>query len=127
MGRNQIIKNWLLKAKVDVETAKDLFDSGHYDWCLFIWHLAIEKVLKTKIVSLNKQILYIHDLRRLAKETNLVFNNEQLSQLNEITSFNLEARYDDYKLTFYKKADKRFTEKWVKICESIYNFITKNI
>ena len=43
MSNQEMIKNWLLKSEKDVETAKDLYKTKHYDWCLFIWHLAIEK------------------------------------------------------------------------------------
>jgi len=122
-----MIKNWLLKAKKDVETAEDLYKSRHYDWCLFIWHLAVEKALKAKILSLNKPIVYVHDLKRLAKETDIIFDSEQTANLNEITSFNLEARYDDYKLSFYKKANKEYTDKWTQICKSIYKLVVTNI
>ncbi len=127
MSNDKMIKNWLLKAEKDVETAEDLYKSKHYDWCLFIWHLAIEKALKVKILSLNKSIIYVHDLKRLANETDIDFDQEQIINLNEITSFNLEARYDDYKLSFYKKADENYTKKWIVICENIYKLIIKNI
>lgn len=127
MSNEQMIKNWLLKAKKDVETANDLYKSKHYDWCLFIWHLAIEKALKAKILSLNKPIIYVHDLKRLAKETDIIFGKEQVINLNEITSFNLEARYDDYKLSFYKKANKDYAKKWITTCKNIYKLIIVNI
>ena len=127
MSNKQIIKNWLLKAKKDIETAEDLYKSKHYDWCLFIWHLAIEKALKARILSLNKPVVYVHDLKRLTKETDIIFSQEQISNLNEITSFNLEARYDDYKLSFYKKANKDYAKKWRLICTNIYKLIITNI
>lgn len=50
-----------------------------------------------------------------------------MSQLNEITTFNIEARYDDYKLSFYKKANKEYAEEWSEICEKIYLSIKKNL
>lgn len=118
-----MIKNILLKAKKDVETAKDLFKSKHYDWCLFIWHLAIEKVLKAKIISMNKSVRYIHDLTKLSQEANILLDKNIILQLNEITSFNIEVRYDDYKLRFYRKATKEYTAKWAIICENFYNSI----
>ena len=127
MRKAQIIKNWLTKAQSDVKTAKDLFNLKHFDWCLFVWHLAIEKALKAKIISLNKDVIYTHDLRRLASKTDIKFTKDQLEQLDEITSFNIEARYDDYKLSFYKKANKDYAYRWSKICESLYNFILKSI
>ena len=103
--------------------SKDLFKLKHYDWSLFVWHLAIEKILKAKIVSLNKVVIYTHDLTRLAKEAKIPLDENLTAQLNEITTFNIEARYDDYKLSFYKKADKRYAGKWSKICQDIYIFI----
>ena len=127
MRKAQVIKNWLTKAQSDVKAAKDLFNSGHFDWCLFVWHLAIEKALKAKIISLNKDVIYTHDLRRLASKTDIKFTKTQLEQLDEITSFNIEARYDDYKLSFYKKANKDYARRWSKICESLYSFILKSI
>ncbi|KKQ25975.1 MAG: hypothetical protein US40_C0004G0010 [Candidatus Roizmanbacteria bacterium GW2011_GWC2_37_13] len=127
MSNEKLVKNWLFNANKDAKTAKDLFKSKHYDWCLFVWHLAIEKALKAKILSLNKPIIYVHDLKRLTKETDIIFDQEQTASLNEITSFNIEARYDDYKLNFYKKANKDYAKKWVTICESIYKLIITNI
>ena len=127
MSNKQMIKNWLLKAEKDVETAEDLYKSKHYDWCLFIWHLAIEKTLKAKILSLNKPIIYVHDLKRLSREANIILDQKQTASLNEITSFNLEARYDDYKLSFYKKANKDYAQKWTIICKSMYKLIITNI
>ncbi len=127
MKKNQVVKNWLLKAKNDVETAKDLLKLGHYNWCLFVWHLAIEKALKAKIASSGQEIIYTHDLRRLASKTKIKFTPIQLDQLDEITSFNIEARYDDYQLSFYKKADRKYARKWSRICENLYQFITSSI
>lgn len=40
-------------------------------------------------------------------------------QLTEISAFNIQARYDDYKLNFYKKANKRFTLKYITITKEI--------
>jgi len=117
----------IFKSKKDVETAQDLYKSGHYDWVLFMLHIAIEKVLKAKLVSLGKQIIYTHDLTRLAKEAVIFSNQELIEKLNEITTFNIEARYDDYKLSFYKKATKVFTEKWMENGLELYELIKKSI
>ncbi len=39
---------------------------------------------------------------------------------NEITTFNISARYDDYKFKFYKKATREFTDKWLKIGKELH-------
>lgn len=123
MGQKQIIESLIFRSEKDITTTKDLFRLKHYDWSLFVWHLAVEKILKAKIVSLDKPILFTHDLTRLAKEAEIPLNKEFIGKLNEITTFNIEVRYDDYKLSFYKKATKDYAQKWGKICEEIHNFI----
>lgn len=125
--KKTLLKNWLIKAEKDIKTAKDLFRLKHYDWSLFIWHLAIEKIVKAKIISLGKQIIYTHDLVRLAKLAEIPLNNELIPQLNEITTFNIEARYDDYKLSFYKKANKEYAGEWSLICEKVYSLVKKQL
>jgi len=127
MTKKQIIQSLLLKAEKDIKTAKDLFKLKHYDWSLFIWHLAIEKILKAKIISLDKKIIYTHDLVRLAKKAKISLDQNLTAQLNEITTFNIEARYDDYKLSFYKKTTKEYTEKWSKNCQKIYLLIKNSL
>lgn len=66
----------------------------------------------------------IHNLLKLTEQAAIEINSQSQDNLKEITSFNLEARYDDYKFAFYKKATKQYAEKWQDICERQYqNFI----
>lgn len=92
-----------------------------------MWHLAIEKMLKGLLIERDIQLQYTHDLVNLARTAKLNLEPKQIEQLNEITTFNLEARYDDYKRAFYKKADKAYTEKWTKIAEELYLWIKQHI
>lgn len=127
MDKNQIVGGLIKKAEKDIQTAKDLFRLKHYDWSLFIWHLALEKILKVKLIIQDIKIDYTHNLARIARKTHIILSNIQLKQLNEITTFNIEARYDDYKLSFYNKATEEYTQKWSKICESLYLFFKKDL
>jgi len=127
MTKKQVVKNWIFKADKDLETAKVLFKLGRYEWCLYIWHLAIEKVIKARFIVTNKEMPYIHNLTRLAKHAGHVLKETEAQQLKEITTFNIEARYDDYKLSFYKKATRDYAKKWQSICNSLYNKLKDDI
>jgi HEPN domain-containing protein len=71
-----------------------LFKSKDYHWALFIGHLVIERLIKAVVVKkTNEHAPHSHDLRRLAKLTGLNFNQEYVSWLDTITTFNLNARY----------------------------------
>lgn len=127
MEKDEVIKHWLTSAKRDIGAAQDMFKLGHYHWCLFLWHLAIEKALKAKIVSLDKTIPPIHNLVQLARIAELNSTKEDKELLNEISTYNIEARYDDYRLKFYKKASKTYTEKWINICKAILDSLKEQI
>ncbi len=127
MTEKEVIDSLVKSSEDDVKTAKSMLRSKHYHWSLFIWHLAIEKVLKAKIVKLNKEIPHIHNLLQLAKKAEIDINESLKKQLKEIGLYNIEARYDDYKRSFYKKATKEYTERWVKISEKIYALVKKQI
>lgn len=127
ISQEEKLQYWLDSAKNDQETAQKLFEVGKYDWCLFLWHLVIERLLKARLTKDNKEVPAIHDLKTLSKISLIVFTPEELSQLIEITSFNISARYDDYKRSFYHKADREYTIKWSQICLGIANKIRTEI
>ena len=120
MTQDEAINFWFESADRNKSTAEDMFQGGHYDWSLFLWHLVLEKTLKGLIVKKGDVPPPIHDLRKLVKYAGVSIEKEKERQLKEITSFNLEARYDDYKRSFYHKATKQYASLWVKICEEIY-------
>jgi HEPN domain-containing protein len=66
-------------------------------------HLAIEKLLKALYIRITNQFPpMIHDLRRICERANIELTQEQIINLDSITRFNMNARYDDYKQEFYR-------------------------
>ena len=112
--KEKIVSHWIESSEKDFKTMDDLFSSQNYHWSLFIGHLVIEKLLKALYVkTLNSYPPMIHDLRRIYEKSNLEIDNEYILKLDTITRFNINARYDDYKLSFYNLCTKEFTEKWI--------------
>ena len=110
MDRSELIQYWVETSNQDYNTMLHLFESKDYAWCLFIGHIVIEKLLKAeyvKNVDLNPP--KIHDLLRLAERALIPTNEEQEDLFDLITTFNISARYPDYKRTFYKKCNHEFT------------------
>ena len=50
---------------------------------------------------------------------NLEVTEKQAKALVEITKFNLNTRYDDYKREFYNQCTDEFTEKQIKKIEEV--------
>ncbi|MBU1055676.1 MAG: HEPN domain-containing protein [Proteobacteria bacterium] len=129
MNKEQkIIKYWSAASKQDFETAEILFENMRYHHALFFCHLSIEKILKAIIVKKTQEAPpLLHDLVRLAEKAVIELSDKKKNELAEISIFNIEARYDDYKFSFYKKANKRFTAKYVNKTRKILIWLNKNL
>lgn len=114
MDKKEIIKYWLKSSDNDYQTMQYLFKGKNYAWSLFVGHIVIEKLLKAfyaKTIDANAP--FIHDLLRIAEKAQLKLSEEQKDFLDTLTSFNIKARYDDYKLRFYKMCTKKFAAKYL--------------
>lgn len=109
-----IVKHWIDSSEEDFQTMLSLYDSKSYGWSMFLGHISVEKLLKAVYVSkFNKHAPFLHNLYRLAELSNLNMTEEQADWLDKVTSFNLNARYDDYKREFYSLCTPEFTKEWV--------------
>lgn len=114
MDKAELIKFWADSSDRDFKTMQHLFEKKDYHWSLFMGHLVVEKLLKAYyIIKVDHNPPLIHNLTRLAEKSNLELTEDQADLLAAVTTFNIRARYDDYKLAFYKTCTKNFTEKWI--------------
>lgn len=122
--KEQLISYWLKAAESDLVVANHLFEKGDYHYCLFIAHLVLEKTLKAVYVK-NKDLNppFKHSLPLLAQKAGINLDDEQESFLEEVTDFNIEARYPDIKFSFYKRCTKEFTEKYFTKMKEYYQWL----
>lgn len=112
MSNKELVKYWFDTAEEDWKTAEGLFGLGHYMQALFYVHISLEKYLKGLIAQDDRETPFDHNLLGIAKKARIDLNNDQLSHLTEINTFNIRARYDDYKRSFYKKATKEYAQEY---------------
>jgi HEPN domain-containing protein len=112
---DKLIKYWIESSDDDFDTMIAMFDTRRFSWRMFIGHLMIEKLLKALFVkSQNDYPPYIHNLLRLAEKCNLELDEEQSFFFATVTAFNINARYDDYKMSFQKTCTPEFTSNWIE-------------
>lgn len=68
-----------------------------------------------------------HNLKKIADEAGYKLSENESLFLLEINDFNIEARYPDYKLDFYKKCTKEFTEDYLIKIKDMHQCILKQI
>lgn len=126
MTQKQAINHWKQSAIENRQAAEDVFKTSHSDWSFFLWHLSLEKLLKGLVTKNDIVPPPTHDLVRLAKNARIRLTEQQEKSLSEITTYNIRARYDDFKRKFYRQvADKDYQQKWQKICRELFLWLEK--
>jgi len=109
-----LINYWTTSSDDDYDTMIAMLDKKKYNWALFVGHLMTEKLLKALFVkTINDYPPLIHNLLSLAEKCNLVLDEDQKLFLATVTAFNINARYDDFKMSFQKKCTPEFTAYWI--------------
>jgi HEPN domain-containing protein len=128
MTIDKVFKYWTRLSDEKWKTAQALMKSKRYADALFFCHLRLEAILKGRVVlNTRKPVPYIHDLSKLANISGLDFNKDHVGTLDEITTFNIKGRYDNYKYNFYKKATKAYAKKYFEITKELRLWAKKNI
>lgn len=87
---------WLEKSYHDLDSAKILFESGHYtDTIGYILHQSIEKIFKSWLAYQNVPIVKTHNLIELYEVTDAVLdlNEDEIEFLAIATTYYTKQRY----------------------------------
>ena len=124
----KLVQHWIDTSEKDYKTMQNLLKSGDYSWAMFLGHLVLEKLLKAHYVkNQRKHALFTHDLLRLATIAGLKIDEETEEWLDDISTFNINARYDSYKQDFYKLCTKDFANMWSERIEIIRLWLIKEL
>ena len=69
----------------------------------------------------------IHDLSRIAGLAGLDLDQERLDILDTLTTFNIRARYDDYKHEFALRCTSAYTVEMIKEIEELRIWIKSRL
>lgn len=128
MNNIDLMNYWFESADSDYETMNVLYNNNKNTWCLFIGHLVIEKILKGIYAKRNKEnpiAPKVHNLILLAQKAELDVPIEIREKIQTINTFNISARYDDYKKSFNEKCTDEYTKKQVKNIEEVREWLQK--
>ena len=91
-------------------------------------HISTEKLLKAYYVKAKrKHAPPIHNLYRLAELGDIEISDEHADWLDTITSFNINARYDDFKREFFKQCTQEYTDLWIRRIKQIKQWISQKL
>ena len=127
-GYKKLVNYWQVTAAHDFDTMESLFKAKRYDASLFFAHIVLEKILKALVVEETKDHApYTHDLVKLAQITQAVFDTQEIKFFDEVNDFNMESRYPEQKLEFYKTCTREYAQNYIKEVEKIYKKVCQKL
>jgi len=128
VNKQESIDFWLTSSEENFRSMNNMFKSREYMWSLFIGHLVIEKLLKAYYVKMvDSNVPRTHDLLKLAVSAGIEIEEKKKDDLQYITLFNIETRYDEYKRDFHKKCTKEFTEENINKIKGLRKWLKENL
>ena len=124
------VEYWLGLCGEDMITAKWLLAGKRFLHMAYFCHQIAEKALKAVVANVTgKAPPKIHDLIKLAAKSNVYGNlsEKQLSFLEELGPFNIEARYPDYKAKIEETLTNEKCERIFKETEDFLCWIKKEL
>jgi HEPN domain-containing protein len=124
----KVYQYWLSSSDSDYEVLLNLFQLRNYNWALFLGHIVLEKLIKAYFVKkFGVHAPYLHDLRLLAKKSEIEFPDDMTMQLDVITSFNINTRYDSLKEDFRKRCTPEFANEWINKIKTLRQWIKERL
>ncbi len=97
MVDQKIIQMWLDRVVYDMDTAKAMLQTGRWIYSIFMCQQSLEKCIKAFIAYQDKEIVPIHNLRRLAEIASVIheFDESTLMKLDFLSNYYINARYKE--------------------------------
>lgn len=119
---------WVKNSKEKLKTMKSLYKDKRYADCLFYGHMVLEMVLKAHAVKkTKKQVVKTHNLHYLNELSALELKGAELELILDANSFNMETRYPNEKLEFYKLCTKKYTDLYYDRILSLHKKLCQKI
>src|SRR4030042_6025524 len=90
-------QKWVDRVTYDMDTAKAMLQTGRLIYAIFMCQQSLEKCFKALLSYQGKEIIPIHNLRRLAELSVDIYelNPDALIKLDFLSSYYINARYKE--------------------------------
>lgn len=130
MNAQKLQEYWTESSDRDFESMIKNYESRQYTWALFIGHLVLEKILKALYAKVHQDNPYppkIHNLNILAEKCELKIDDNIAKIFFACNSFNISARYEDYKNEFYKRCTEEYTSEQIRNIMEVREWLKKQL
>jgi len=120
---------WLDRVAYDIDTAKAMLQTGRLIYAIFMCQQSLEKCFKALLAYKDKEIVPIHNLRRLAELTEVIHEMDEttLVKLDFLSSYYINARYKEDLQQLSRGITESVAQDFVQFSEGVIAWLWQKI
>jgi len=125
----RISQKWLDRVAYDIDTAKAMLQSGRLIYAIFMCQQSLEKCFKALLTHEDKEIVPIHNLRRLAELADVIHELEEpaLLKLDFLSSYYINARYKEDLQQLSKGITETVVRDFIQFSEGLITWLCQKM
>jgi HEPN domain-containing protein len=129
MSAPQDYVKWLDRVTYDLDTAKAMLQTGRLIYAIFMCQQSLEKCFKALLSYQGKEIIPIHNLRRLAELSVVIheLNHEALIKLDFLSSYYINARYKEDLQQLSRGINETIAQDFIQFTEDLVKWICQKM
>jgi HEPN domain-containing protein len=129
MSAPQSYVKWLDRVTYDLDTAKAMLQTGRLIYAIFMCQQSLEKCFKALLSYQGKEIIPIHNLRRLAELSVVIheLNHEALIKLDFLSSYYINARYKEDLQQLSRGINETIAQDFIQFTEDLVKWICQKM
>jgi HEPN domain-containing protein len=120
---------WLDRVTYDFDTAKAMLQTGRLIYAIFMCQQSLEKCFKALLSFQGKEIIPIHNLRRLAELSGVIheLNHDVLIKLDFLSSYYINARYKEDLQQLSRGITETAAQDFIQFTESLIRWLCQKM
>jgi HEPN domain-containing protein len=127
MNETKVYHKWLDRVAYDMDTAKAMLQTGRLVYVIFMCQQALEKCFKALLAYQEKEIIPIHNLRRLAELCTVIneLDESTLIKLDFLSSYYINARYKEDLQQLSRGINEAVAKEFTQFSEGLIEWLLK--
>ena len=120
---------WLDRVAYDMDTAKAMLQTGRLIYAVFMSQQSLEKCFKGLLAYQDKEIIPIHNLRRLAELSNVIqeLDEPMLMKLDFLSNYYINARYKEDLQQLSKGITEAVAQDFIQFSEGLITWLCQKM
>lgn len=129
MNEQPAVQKWLDRVSYDLDTAKAMLQTGRLIYAVFMCQQSLEKAIKALLVFQGKEVIPIHNLRRLAEKASITqeLDDSTLIKLDFLSNYYINARYKEDLQQLSKGISDKVAGDFVDFAEGLIKWLREKM